>query len=39
MYAMSLSFLLLVIGGIIGLAAIIAMIIVVLRNKKDRDEY
>jgi len=39
MYAMSLSFLLLVIGGIIGLAAIIAMIVVVLKNKKDRDKY
>ena len=39
MYAMSLMFLVLVVGGIIGLAAIIAMIVVVMRNKKDRDEY
>ena len=39
MRTMSLMFLVLVIGGIIGLAAIIAMIIVVLRNKKDRDKY
>ena len=39
MYAMSLMFLVLVIGGIIGLAAIIAMVIVVLKNKKDRDKY
>ena len=39
MRTISLMFLVLVIGGIIGLAAIIAMIIVVLRNKKDRDKY
>lgn len=39
MRTMSLMFLVLVIGGIIGLAAIIAMIVVVMKNKNDRDNY
>ena len=39
MRTMSLMFLILVGGGIIGLAAMIAMIVVVMKNKKDKDEY